>query len=100
MTKERKTVLSGAELEDLGVMKFDCLECRDLFPARCSEHKKLPIPDDPELGPTLEPAQPKRRPKGLALELKPMLLQDKPIPRYQAPYENLEADIKAILAAR
>jgi hypothetical protein len=100
MPKEQQILLSGAELEALGQFKFGCPKCRDLFPARCDEHKILPIPDDTEQDATPEPVQPTRPPKGLALELKPMLLQDKPIPHYQAPYEHLDADIKAALAAR
>lgn len=82
--------LTGPELETLGLMKFSCATCREIFPVRCDEHRRLPEeePEPPKLKLLLVARNP----------LSKVLAFGRPIPGYTAPYEHLETDIEGILS--
>jgi hypothetical protein len=90
---DRKT-LTGAELEKGGFMKFSCRSCRDVFPARCPKHRKLPSQRKTR-------GANKPRPTGRAVDpvVRDILKARKPLLRYTPPYEMLEAEIVQTLRA-
>lgn len=92
--------LTGPELETLGLMKFTCDTCRDIFPVRCDDHRQLVMfegnhrpkeqePDDRKLELLLRQERNVRTPKALAF--------GKPLLEYSAPYEVLEVSIAEAL---
>ena len=97
MSDMAKPMPSGAELERRGIMKFECPECRNLFPVRCDRHKKLATPKDeekPAPEPPPVPVQPHRQPTA---QTAAPLASSKVILGYDAPYERLVTEISTTL---
>jgi hypothetical protein len=95
-----KPILTGAELEALGLMKFTCDVCKDLFPVRCDAHRRLP---DTSAAPKLQEPDPRQLQLLVRLERRTPkrspIAYGAPLPDYTAPYEHLEADIHDALTA-
>jgi len=89
---------TGAELEEKGILKFDCQACRDAFPARCDAH---PVRNPHVIGKTSRGqliVRMKPRPQA-ALDDMRRRSTAMPMLGYTAPYEHLEREIQSALAA-
>lgn len=91
-----KRQYTGPELEAKGILKFDCADCRTLFPARCEKHPvRNPHVIGVVRGHLLVRTKP-RPPRDVTSEERSTA---RPMLRYTAPYEHLEREISAALAA-